>query len=49
MVSVTWLKNAWGLLLVLGACCLIFSLLPLGTAFEMGDNEGFEVIKGAHV
>ena len=28
------------------ALLLLYSQLPLGTAFEMGDDEGFEVIKG---
>ena len=34
-----------GLGLVILATLLIFSVLPLGTAFEFGDDESYEVIK----
>src|SRR6266498_2727246 len=38
-------RNLGGLLFVMGAGGLLFCFLPLATAFEMGDDEGFEVIK----
>jgi len=40
------LKGPSSLAFVIGISALIFSLLPLRTAFEMGDDEGYEVIKG---
>ena len=39
------LKNFWGLLAVIAALALFYSLLPLGTAFEFSSDEGFEVMK----
>lgn len=41
----SWFKEMRGLLVVLAVAVGIFALLPLGTAFEFGDDEGFEVIK----
>jgi len=38
-------KYLVGLGLVILATLLIFSVLPLGTAFEFGDDESYEVIK----
>ncbi len=44
--SVLSLKNLWGLAVVLMISVLIFSLLRLGTTFELGDDEGLALIKG---
>src|SRR5690242_12627045 len=39
------LKNLFQLIAVLVALVLLFSQLPLGTAFQFSSDEGFEVIK----
>ena len=43
---VSRLKQIAGLLAVTITLVLIYSLLPLGTAFAFGDDESYEVIKG---
>ncbi|SPE59575.1 membrane hypothetical protein [Verrucomicrobia bacterium] len=39
-------RQVAGLLVVLGGLLLIFSRLPLGTAFEFGQDERYELMKG---
>ncbi len=43
--AVSRLRNYAGLLIVVAAYLLIILQLPLGTAFQLGNDEGFEVIK----
>ena len=40
------LNHVAGLVLVIAATVLIFSLLPLGTALQIGGDEGYELMKG---
>ena len=37
-------KNLRGLAFVIAAMVLIFALLPIGTAFELGNDEGYLLI-----
>jgi hypothetical protein len=39
-------RNVGGLLLAGAAVLFVYLLLPLGTAFEFGGDEGFELMKG---
>jgi hypothetical protein len=45
MMVVSRLRNHAGLLILVTGLLLLISQLPLRTAFELGDDEGFEVIK----
>ena len=38
-------RELWGLVIVLSCYAFLIALLPIGTAFQFGDDEGFEVIK----
>jgi hypothetical protein len=40
------IKNWMPSLILCGVLCLVFSLLPLGTALEVGGDEGYELAKG---
>jgi hypothetical protein len=42
-----WWKDRQAPLALLAAFCVLYSALPLGTAVEMGGDEGFELSKGA--